>query len=268
MTLIAERAAAGIPIAIGEAPAVHGAPAPVEALLEEKQKLHPGGALISGSFAPGLKATLRWSVEGDGVALARAVCVEEALELVDAVVADKKPAPSAAPQDVLTISGKGEAVLAPLACRWVLVTGTRDDRPASVSLVLLEHGERAVANAKRRWVRATLAAYDLSEAAPASATADDHGDSLAVTFSMGAEGAPRSFGRALPASKSPSVGLVAPLFEVARDAPVVVRALQQRPKPPSFFNATPGYDETPARRRSVRARGGETAAGAPGAPLT
>jgi hypothetical protein len=242
--LIAEHASAGIPIAIGEAPAVRGAPAAAHALLEEREGLHPGGALISGSFAAGVTATLRWSVDGDAVALARPVCVEEALDLVDAVVADRPPPDARTPHDVLTLAGKGEAVLPALACRWVLVTGARDDRPVSVALVLVERAERVVAKAAARWVRATLAAYDLSAAVPASAGAEERGDSLAVTFSVGPGGAPRSFGRALPSSKSPSVGLVAPLFEVARDASVEVRALQQHPRAPSLFNATPGYDET------------------------
>jgi len=58
--LIADRAAAGIPIALGEAPAVPGALPKVVPLLDEKQGLHPGGALISGSFAPGLTPTLHW----------------------------------------------------------------------------------------------------------------------------------------------------------------------------------------------------------------
>jgi hypothetical protein len=242
--LIADRAAAGIPIAIGEAPAVPGAPAVVHALLDERESLYPGGALISGSFAPGLAASLRWSVDGDGIALARAVCVDEALELVDAVVAGRKPASTRAPQDVVTMRGKGEAVLAPLACRWVLVTGARDDQPVAMAVVLGERAERRVPNATRRWVRATLAAYDLSAAAPASAAAEERGDAVAVTFSMGPDDAPRSFGRALPAARSPSVGLVAPLLEVPRDVPIAVRALQQRPRAPSLFNATPGYDET------------------------
>ena len=242
--LVAARAFSGIPIAIGEAPAVRGALTPARPLLEEKERLYPGGALISGSFAPGTSAALRWAVDGDGVALGRAVCVEEALALVDAVVADRKPPPARAPHDVITMAGTGEALLPPLACRWVLVTGARDDRPVSVALLLGERTERPVVNARLRWVRATLSAYDLSSAAPDSSRADPRGDSLAVTFSIGPEGGPRSFGRALAGAGSPSVGLVAPLFEVARDASVIVRALQQRPRAPSFFNPTPGYDET------------------------
>lgn len=241
--LIATRAAAGIPIVIGEAPAVPGAPPKTLPLLEEKESLHPGGALISGSFAPGLTSTLHWSVEGEGTALARPVCVDEALELVDAVVAERKPGPARAPRGVITMTGKGQEILPALGCRWVLVTGPRDDHEVTVGLLLTDHAERTPRAATRRWVRATLVAYDLSAAAPAVAAGDDAGDSLAVVFTIGPEDAPQSFGRALPAAKSPAVGLVAPLVEVAHDAPIVLRALQQKPRPPSLFNATPGYDQ-------------------------
>ena len=44
--------------------------------------------------------------------------------------------------------------------------------------------------------------------------------------------------------RSPAVALVAPLVEIARDAPIALRALQQKPRPPSLFNATPGYEQT------------------------
>ena len=253
--LIAERASAGIPIALGEAPAVRGAKAPVLPLLDERERLHPGGALISGSFAPGLVARLRWTAEGNGVALARPVCVDDALELVDAVVADR-PAPTArAPHDVVTLAGTGEAILPALPCRWVLVSGARDDQSVALTVVLEEGGERRVASSARHWVRATLEAYDLS-AAPASRSAEGAVDSLAVAFSVGPEGAPRSLGRALAASKSASVGLVAPLFEVTRGAPIVVLALEQHPRAPSLFNATPGYDETVLARGNLAAAAG------------
>jgi hypothetical protein len=242
--LIADRAAAGIPIALGEAPAVPGALRKVLPLLDEKEGLHPGGALISGSFAPGLTTTLHWSVEGEGTALARPVCVDEALELVDAVVAERKPPPARAPRGVVTMKGKGMEVLPALACRWVLVTGPRDDHEASVALVLTDHAERTPPFATRRWVRATLVAYDLSAAAPPSASGEDPGDTIAVAFAIGPEEASQSFGRALPAARSPAVGLVAPLLEVPRDAPLALRALQQKPRPPSLFNATPGYEHT------------------------
>ena len=240
--LIAARASAGIPIALGEAPAGPGAKAAVVPLLDERESLHPGGALISGSFAPGLLTALRWAVAGDGIALARPVCVGEALALVDAVV-DRRPAPVSVPRDVITLSGTGEQLLPPLPCPWVLVTGARADQAVAVALVLTERAERTVASSTRHWVRATLQAYDLSAATLASGPKSG-GDSLAVAFAVGPEGAPHSLGRALPGSKSPSVGLVAPLFEVARGAPIVVLALEQHPRPPSLFNATPGYEET------------------------
>ena len=242
--LIATRAAAGIPIVIGEAPAVPGAPPKVLPLLDEKESLHPGGALISGSFAPGVTSTLHWSVAGEGTALARPVCVDEALELVDAVVAERKPGSARAPRGVVTMTGKGQEVLPALGCRWVLVTGPRDDREVSVGLVLTDHAERAAKTATRRWVRATLVAYDLSAAAPAPAPGEDGGESLAVVFAIGPEDAAQSFGRALPGAKSPAVGLVAAMIEVSRDAPIALRALLQKPRPPSLFNATPGYEQT------------------------
>ena len=144
---------------------------------------------------------------------------------------------------VITLSGTGEQLLPPLPCPWVLVTGARADQAVAVALVLTERAERTVASSTRHWVRATLQAYDLSAATPASGPKSG-GGSLAVAFAVGPEGAPRSLGRALPGSKSPSVGLVAPLFEVARGAPIVVLALEQHPRPPSLFNATPGYEET------------------------
>ncbi len=254
--LIADRAAAGIPIVLGEAPAVPGALPKALPLLDEKESLHPGGALISGSFAPGVTSTLHWSVEGEGTALARPVCVDEALELVDAVVAERKPPPARAPRGVVTMKGKGMEILPALGCRWVLVTGPRDDREVSVGLVLTDHAERTPRVAARRWVRATLVAYDLSDAAPA-AGGGDHGESIAVTFAIGPDEASQSFGRALPAAKSPAVGLVAPLVELEGGAPLALRVLQQKPRPPSLFNATPGYEQTLLASGAARLAAGQ-----------
>jgi len=242
--LIADHAAAGIPIAIGEAPAVPGALPKVLPLLREKERLHPGGALISGSFMPGVTSTLHWSVSGAGTALARPVCVDEALELVDAVVAERKPPPPRELRGVVTMAGQGMEVLPALACRWVLVTGPRDDREVSVDLVLDDHAERPPRAASQRWLRATLVAYDISDAAPAQAAGEPRSETLAVVFAIGAAETSQSFGRALAAAKSPAVGLVAPLFEAPHDEPVALRVLQQRPRPPSLFNATPGYEQT------------------------
>ncbi|MDB4938501.1 MAG: hypothetical protein JWP87_5473 [Labilithrix sp.] len=240
--LIADRAAAGIPIVIGEAPAVRtGAAPPPSALLDETERLHPGGALISGSYAPGVPTILRWSVEGTTTALARPVCVDEALELVDAVVAERPRTSAKTPHDVVVLAGRGEAALPALSCRWVLVTGARDDAPVTVALVLLPRAGRALATSTRQWVRATLASYELSTVEEPGGRRDD---SLAVAFSVGPDDAPRSFGRALPAAKSPSVDLVAPRFEIARGAPIVVRVMKQHPRAPSFWSPSPGYDET------------------------
>jgi hypothetical protein len=247
--LIGDRATAGIPIVIGEAPAVRGrAKAAQPPLLDETERLHPGGALISGSYPAGAVTKLRYAVQGSEIALARAVCVDEALELVDAVVAERARPVARTPRDVVTMSGKGEATLAALPCPWVLVTGARDDKAVTVALTLESDSGRALANPSRRWVRATLVSFDLSATRPSSA---EKADSLVLGFSVGAEDAPRSFGRPLPASRSASVGLVAPLFEIARGAPIVVRALEQRPRAPSLWNATPGYDETVYARATI-----------------
>jgi hypothetical protein len=243
--LIAERAVAGIPIVIGEAPALRvpgtsASDVPGVVLLDETERLHPGGALISGSYAAGASTTLRWSVDGDGVALARPVCVDEALELVDAVVAERAPSAARPLHDVVTLAGRGEATLPALGCPWVLVTGARDDRAVSVALKLTPRVPHVLANSAHRWLRATLVAYELTVP-----------KSTAVVFSIGPDDAPRSFGRALPEAKSPAVGLVAPLFELARGAPVTVRALEQHPRAPSFWNPSPGFDESLLARGAV-----------------
>ncbi len=47
------------------------------------------------------------------------------------------------------------------------------------------------------------------------------------------------------------MGLVAPLFEIAREAPVTIRALEQHPRAPSFWNPAPGFDETLLGRGTV-----------------
>ena len=263
--LIADRASAGIPIAIGQAAPVRGTKTKALPLLDEQQSLHPGGALISGSFAPGLTTTLRWEMKSPGAALARPVCVEEALDLVDAVVDLRKPPAAHTPHDVVTMEGSGEASLPALPCRWVLVTGTRDDLALTVGVRLASRPPRVVAHPTRRWVRATLIAYDVNAAAPVRTGAtDDQREKLAVTFAVGAEGpnasvgtrtaaAPRlaSFGRALATAESSVVGQVAPLFEVALASPIAIEARAQRPRPPSLFNATPGFEDTPIARGTL-----------------
>jgi hypothetical protein len=85
--MIQDRARSGILVALGEArvPGSTGTRAD-ERLLDEIQVLHPGGALISGSYPADTSVRLQFDVAGGRTVLARAVCVDEAATLVDSVV--------------------------------------------------------------------------------------------------------------------------------------------------------------------------------------
>jgi hypothetical protein len=229
--LIRTQATGGLEIALGEVPSPGADEAARDDLLRETQGLSPGGALISGSYPAGVPTSLRFEVGGTGVALARAVCLETALPMVDAVVGGS-PVPAPPPATgVIVLQGRGEVPLEPQPCPWVLVTGVSSDAPVTAALEL-RRGQPSPAHVAERWVRVTLLAYGI-----------DRPGSQLLAFQVRGDRAPSSFGRPLTRGESPAVWLVADPIEVMNGTPVVVEVRAEKPRAPSLWSARLAYDE-------------------------
>jgi hypothetical protein len=237
--LIRARAASGLEIALGETPAPGTPEVAGRDLLQETQALFPGGALISGSYPPNVATTLRFDVAANGTALARPVCVDEALALVDSVVAGAPASTPEAPPDVLTLRGHGELAIPARPCSWVLVTGVREDASV-VAKVELGRARLSEPTAPRRWVRTTLLAYNV-----------DGSDAHLFGFTTGIDGAPHPLGHPLTRAESPSVWLTAEPVEVQNGAPIVVEVSAWTPQPQSFWRSQMTFDKVPLGRASI-----------------
>jgi hypothetical protein len=234
--LIQGNAKQGVLIALGAAPPPGARGRPEEALLDENQALHPGGALISGSYPSGLATRLRFEVGGGGNVLARPVCVDEALGLVDSVVAGTPRPATSAPTDVATLHGTGEVRIAPRSCRWVLVTGVEGEEPAALH-VALSAGSPAERAATKRWVKATLRGYGVAGA--------EKERLFAVTIAR------HRLGRPVTSAHATSVWLVAEPLELADGEPLVVEIAALAPRARSFWSGEIAYDERPLGRADI-----------------
>ena len=229
--LIRAQATDGLEIALDEVPSP-GAPESAQgALLRETEALSPGGALISGSYPSSSPTTLAFDVQGNGTALARAVCIDDALPLVDAVVGGNPVSPPPHPSDVFSLHGRGEISIDARPCPWVLVTGVSSDAPVHLTLEL-RRGSPPLSHVALRWVQVTLLAYDV----------DRPGADL-LAFRIQGDRGSSSFGRPLTRLQSPSVWLVAGPVEVASGTPVSLEVRSERPRAPSLWNARVTYDE-------------------------
>jgi len=233
--LIRDRSQEGLAITLGDTPPP-GAPEPEPAsLLQEHEGLFPGGALLSGSYPPDIATELTYDVEGDGTVLARPVCVDEAITLVDSVVEGKPPTSKGpAPQHVAKLKGRGKVLLTPLPCPWLLVTGV-DDAPARLSLSL-KPAMPTVEKGEHRWVRATLISYELPP-----------NSGRLIAFDMGAtKNSLVRIGQPLTNPHAPAVWLgPANAFEVPFTAgQLVVRASALKPKSRSWLGSNTVYEET------------------------
>jgi hypothetical protein len=236
---IGARAKSGIEIALGDTPAPGAPELARDALLRETEALFPGGALISGSYPPNVSTTLRFDVAGNGTALARPVCVDVALPLVDSVVAGAPIRLPEAPADVLVLHGHGEFPIAPRPCAWVLVTGASEDASV-VATIELVRGLPARPPSPRRWVKTTLLAYEI-----------DAPDVRLFGFTLSSGEASASFGRPLTRSRSLSVWLVAEPVELRDGAPLAVEVHAWKPRGPSFWSSQPEYDRTLLGRATI-----------------
>jgi hypothetical protein len=242
---VQDRALEGILVALAPA-RISGVSAPDdEALLDEREVLHPGGALISGSFPGGMRARLAFQVENGRAALARAVCIDEAATLVDSVVAGAAPPPRESPSGVVVLQGSGQTELSPPDCPWVLVTGARADDAVSVHLTLVPTREPASA-APARWVRVTVLAYEVTGA--------DKEKLLAIR--VGSRDASKPLGHPLTSARSPALWLVSDPIEVANGVPVIVGVDALSPRTRRSWWEGVSYEERPIGRAAIVPRPG------------
>jgi hypothetical protein len=215
--------------------ALSGGTAPV---LDETQVLHPDGALISGSYPPNVATRLQFDLLSGKTALARAVCVDEAAMLVDAVIDARDEPRAAAPTDVVTLKDHGAVDLEPPACPWVLVTGAAGQEAVTVHVTLAFADAVRPRIAGRRWVRPTIRAYAIE------------GVPEAGLFQFRVEHA-RRLGRPLTSARSPSVWVTAEPVELLDGEPLVITATQLSPKKRDFWSGTTSYEQKPLGRAST-----------------
>jgi hypothetical protein len=228
---IREHAKHGVLVALGRAPAPGARAAAAETLLDETQVLHPGGALISGSYPEGSVTRLRFDVAGSAAPLARAVCVDEAIPLVDAVVSGAQRPTTGSPDGVVVLRGSGDVEMPARSCRWVLVTGVQGDEAATVH-VTLSPATIALHAATRRWVRATVRAYEI--------------DGLAkelVALRVGREGKMRGVGRPLTSARATALWIVADPVELADADALVVDIVALTPRSRQWWSDKETFDE-------------------------
>lgn len=260
--LIEERAKSGIAIALGEA-TVPGQPSSsrAAALLDETEWLHADGALLSGSYEPGIDTELRWRW-GDGApdggdVLVRPVCVDEAIALVDSVVARGRANPQspAAPQNVVRLTRardrEGVVKLPAMPCRWMLVAGS-DAKDTRISLSLGQASStsdqaKAFSTTKKRWMRATVIGFELD--ASSSTQSGSSSEQQLIALKVGpSEASLRSLGQPLAASRSsPAIWLVSDPFEIdlaARNDTLLVTLTALEPKSRSILSGAVTYEET------------------------
>jgi hypothetical protein len=243
-TMIRGHARTGFLLALGETTAPGLRSGTAAALLDESELVHPGGALISGSFPPGLPTQLKYRVSSGGAVLARAVCEEEAGAFVDAVAAGLPQPAAASPVGVLTLRGEGEAPIEAQPCRWVLVTGPQTDQAVTVH-VLLEPVSEARAVASKRWVRATVIGYAL----------DREQEGRLLGLELVHRGHATAIGRPLTVVQAAALDLVADPVEVADGEPLVVRIVGLAPHRRTWWSGV-GYDAELVGEASVLPRPG------------
>lgn len=271
--LIEERAKSGIAIALGEA-TVPGQPSSsrAAALLDETEWLHADGALLSGSYEPGIDTELRWRW-GDGASdggdvLVRPVCVDEAIALVDSVIAEGRADPRSPtpPQNVVRLSRardrEGVVKLPAMACRWMLVAGS-DAKDARIALSLGQTSSagdqaKAFSTAKKRWTRATVIGFELDAASASNPRSTSSSEQQLIALKVGpSEASLRSLGQPLAASRSsPAIWLVSDPFEIdlgAQGDALIVTLTALEPKSRSILSGAVTYEEAVIGRARVAA---------------
>jgi hypothetical protein len=229
---IEQHATRGVLVALGGAPTPGAAASPEEPLLDETQVLHAGGALISGSYPEGVPVRLRYDVAGEGSALARAVCVEEALPLVDSVVAGAPHPATSAPGDVIMLRHAGAIDLPARACPWVLVTGASGEDPVTVHVAVGPAMVTARPTATR-WIRPTVRAYAV-EGAP---------EAPLLAIRVGRAGKTVPLGRPLTSARAAALWVVGDAVELVGSEPLDVEVTALTPRARPWWSDALTYDE-------------------------
>jgi hypothetical protein len=232
--LIRDRSQMGLEIALGNTPPP-GTSEAETALLDEREALFPGGALLSGSYPPDTPTEIAFDVEGNATVLARAVCANEAVALVDSVI-EGTTAKASPPKNVHRLHGRGKEILPAMPCAWILVTGV-DDAPAKMKIELRAHYSSSTDQPadwadSPRWVRVTLLSFDLTSA--------DAKSSRLIAFDIGTQ----RLGQPMTSPRAEAVWLTpANLFELKTPStPFTLRATSLKPKSRSWTDSTTNYE--------------------------
>jgi hypothetical protein len=205
---------------------VSAASAPKNALVDERQRLHGGGLLLSGPFDP--TSTVELSVssnDGESKVAYRAMCERDAELALDALFRREHSSVNAPGSRVATSSTP--IVLTPPTCRWVLVTASADGTDTTARVVLRAGAAAAAttdpSTSARRWVRVTLLKFAVHRERPDDEPWDPYDGQPDPHFWVVTPGAEVSLGGKLNDTAEAAPLLVSTIFEVQRGVEIGVR---------------------------------------------
>jgi hypothetical protein len=204
-----------------------GAPrAPEGVLVDERERLHGGGVLVSGPFDASSPVELSVSSnEGESKIAYRAICERDAELALDALFRREHSSVNAPGSRVAASSAP--IVLTPPACRWVLVTASADGTDTTARVVLRRGAAASsppeASTSTRRWARVTLLKFALHRERPDGTPWDPYDGQPDPHFWVVTPAGDVSLGGKLNDTAEASPFLVSPIFEVERGAELSVR---------------------------------------------
>ena len=203
-------------------------------LVDEKQALHAGGALLTGPLRQGDASRILFSVDGD--VLARAVCLDEVKGLVETVIAGE-PTHVPPPLDTHRLRGTGTWLVAPMPCPWVLVTGAADDRDARLHIGLEKAPSPSRCGERACVVRVTLEAFDVPPRKEDGQPWDPNDGAPDVAFTLEVGGRSTPLGRVFPDTLAAAPWLASAPFELPAGGAVTLHVADLDPLPPKLLEA-------------------------------
>jgi hypothetical protein len=199
---------------------------PKNVLVDERERLHGGGVLLSGPFDATSQVELSVSSNDAESKLAyRVMCERDAELALDALFRREHSSVNAPGSRVATSSAP--VVLAPPACPWVLVTASADGTDTTARVVLrAKPAATATTDASsstRRWARVTLLKFALHRERPDGEPWDPYDGQPDPHFWVVTPGAEFSLGGKLNDTAEAAPLLVSTIFEVQRGGDIGIR---------------------------------------------
>ena len=212
-------------------------------LLDEREGLHAGGALLSGPLRADEAIDLQYEVEGDQDVLARAVCLDEVKGTVESVIAGE-PVAVTPPRDTHRLHGRGHWPIAAMRCDWVLVTGAAGDGDVHVHIAITKASPDPQCGVHACLVRLTLEAFDVAPRKGDGEAWDSDDGAPDVLLLLETPGTSTPLGPAFPDTVSAAPWLSSSPFDLPAGGSVTLRAFDLDPLAPTLLEARRSTRET------------------------